>query len=333
MNSIFLKVLDDKILVEANFGWLNDCAYTNYTEKDIYFYHKDHLGSSNQITDKDAVVIHHIEYMPSGEQFAEQRSTWGTSYKFNSKELDAETGLYYYGARFYTAIENIWLSVDPLSDKYPSLSPYAYCALNPVILVDPDGREMWIALESSSEQKPVFVKYKNHKLYNKDGSLYKGKDEFALNVCKSLNEIANTNDEFTKLVVNQLETSDKIHTIQKDKSGNNNNQVFPQGSNYIPVEKGERTGSNIVLSMTESPIENNLKTTNATTLGHELRHAFDYDQGLFKGSNISDKNRGTAKDPAEIRAVGFENRIRKNQNLPLRTTYGNKPIKKYNQTR
>jgi RHS repeat-associated protein len=82
-----------------------------------------------------------MEYMPSGELFSEQRDWWSTPYKFNGKELDSETNLYYYGARYYTAMENIWLSVDPLSDKYPSMSAYMYCAGNPVILVDPDGLE------------------------------------------------------------------------------------------------------------------------------------------------------------------------------------------------
>jgi hypothetical protein len=51
-----------------------------------------------------------------------------------------ETNLSYFGARYYEASLSIWLSVDPLSDKYPSLSAYNYCALNPVMLVDPDGR-------------------------------------------------------------------------------------------------------------------------------------------------------------------------------------------------
>ena len=59
----------------------------------------------------------------------------------NSSDM-LENSLYYYGARYYTAMENIWLSVDPLSDKYPSMSAYMYCAGNPVILVDPDGREI-----------------------------------------------------------------------------------------------------------------------------------------------------------------------------------------------
>ncbi|NMA73661.1 MAG: RHS repeat-associated core domain-containing protein, partial [Bacteroidales bacterium] len=46
--------------------------------------------------------FHHIEYLPTGELFAEQRDYWHTPYRFNGKELDEETGLYYYGARYYT---------------------------------------------------------------------------------------------------------------------------------------------------------------------------------------------------------------------------------------
>ncbi len=58
--------------------------------------------------------------------------------------LHAETGFSYFGARYYDSdILTGWLSVDPLADKYPSLSPYAYCAWNPVKLVDPDGEEIW----------------------------------------------------------------------------------------------------------------------------------------------------------------------------------------------
>ncbi|MBR0054576.1 MAG: hypothetical protein IJP65_04645 [Bacteroidales bacterium] len=44
-------------------------------------------------------------------------------------------------ARHYHPTLSIWLSVDPMADKYPGVSPYAYCANNPVRLVDPNGRE------------------------------------------------------------------------------------------------------------------------------------------------------------------------------------------------
>ena len=60
-------------------------------------------------------------------------------YTFSAKEKDAETGYSYFGARYYSSELSIWLSVDPMLDKYPSLSPYVYCANNPVKLVDPNG--------------------------------------------------------------------------------------------------------------------------------------------------------------------------------------------------
>ncbi len=69
-------------------------------------------------------------------------STWNAPYTFSGKEKDVETGYGYFGARYYDSDLSIWLSVDPMSDKYPSMSPYNYCANNPVILVDPDGREI-----------------------------------------------------------------------------------------------------------------------------------------------------------------------------------------------
>ena len=47
------------------------------------------------------------------------KSTWEAPYKFNGKEKDEETGLYYYGARYYSPELSMWLSVDPMSDKYP----------------------------------------------------------------------------------------------------------------------------------------------------------------------------------------------------------------------
>ena len=60
------------------------------------------------------------------------------------KERDSETGFSYFGARYYDSdLMTGWLSVDPMADKYPSLSPYAYCACNPIKLVDPDGRMIW----------------------------------------------------------------------------------------------------------------------------------------------------------------------------------------------
>ena len=69
----------------------------------------------------------------------------------SGKERDEETGYGYFGARYMNhELMTMWLSVDPMSDKYPSISPYAYCAWNPVKLVDPNGDTIRF-LENSSE--------------------------------------------------------------------------------------------------------------------------------------------------------------------------------------
>ena len=72
------------------------------------------------------------------------------SHTFSAKERDSETGLSYFGARYYSSDLSIWLSVDPISDKYPSLSPYVYCANNPIKLVDPNGEDYEIVIKGNN---------------------------------------------------------------------------------------------------------------------------------------------------------------------------------------
>ncbi len=128
-------------------------------EKLQYYYHSDHLGSASYITNLDGEVVQHVEYVPFGEVFIEERNnTWNTPYLFNGKELDEETGLYYYGARYYNPRTSLWLSVDPLAEKYPSMSPYNYCANNPVVFVDPDGNVI----------VPIILYYLGKRVYNEN---------------------------------------------------------------------------------------------------------------------------------------------------------------------
>ncbi|GAA0749728.1 SpvB/TcaC N-terminal domain-containing protein [Gaetbulibacter jejuensis] len=107
---------------------------------DAYWYHRDHLGSSSYISNRDGYVTQHMEYLPFGETLVdEHQNSYNTPYKFNGKELDDETGNYYYGARYYNPKWSVWLSVDPLAEKYASWSTYNYTMLNPVRLIDPTG--------------------------------------------------------------------------------------------------------------------------------------------------------------------------------------------------
>ena len=137
--------------VETDYWQFKDMIHSmlddpnNGKEKEVYFYHSDHLGSANWITDYRGKAVQHIQYLPYGEPYINQRAagtTYSERFRFTGKERDEETGFHYYGARYYwSEVLTGWLSVDPMADKYPSISPYAYCAWNPVKLVDPDGNE------------------------------------------------------------------------------------------------------------------------------------------------------------------------------------------------
>ncbi len=92
----------------------------------------------------DGEIVQHIEYVPFGEVFIEERNNkWNTPFLFNAKELDEETGLYYYGARYYDPRTSVWISTDPLQEKYPNISTYTYVANNPVKYIDPDGKRIY----------------------------------------------------------------------------------------------------------------------------------------------------------------------------------------------
>jgi RHS repeat-associated protein len=86
-----------------------------------YFYASDHLGSSSVLTTQTGSYHERIEYLPYGETWVEDKATsdsYTTPYKFTGKELDTETGLYYFGARYYDARLSRWISTDPALEKY-----------------------------------------------------------------------------------------------------------------------------------------------------------------------------------------------------------------------
>ena len=138
---------NDGSLEAAQTRALARAAKNNFQEGDTYekmqfYYHPDHLGSSSYITNLDGEVVQHIEYVPFGEVFVEERNNiWNTPYLFNAKEFDEETGLYYYGARYYDPRVSLWISTDPKQESYFAFSSYVYCGNNPLIYIDPNGKE------------------------------------------------------------------------------------------------------------------------------------------------------------------------------------------------
>ncbi|MBU7022497.1 MAG: PD40 domain-containing protein, partial [Theionarchaea archaeon] len=101
------------------------------------YYHTDHLGSTRLVTSESGVTTEEIMYKPFGGQLNETEER----YTYNGKELD-ETGLYYYGARYYDPVIGRFISRDPLTGKTESpqtLNRYAYCRNNPLTYTDPAG--------------------------------------------------------------------------------------------------------------------------------------------------------------------------------------------------
>ena len=132
---------------QAGYGFIP----TDTTKEETFFYHSDHLGSTSYITDDKANITQYDAYLPYGEFLVDEHSSSeDLPYKFNGKELDEETGLYYYGARYMDPKISMWLGVDKLAEKYPTLGGYVYCAGNPIKLIDTDGNDIVIAGKNNS---------------------------------------------------------------------------------------------------------------------------------------------------------------------------------------
>lgn len=107
----------------------------------IFYYHPDHLGTNTIISNSYGTIHQYFFNLPFGETMVEgtTNSSYPLDYKFNGKEFDAESGLYYYGSRYYDPRLSVWLSVDPLFNENPNFSPFNYCSNNPMNNIDPDG--------------------------------------------------------------------------------------------------------------------------------------------------------------------------------------------------
>ena len=108
--------------------------------EETFYYHSDHLGSTSYITDQQANVTQYDAYLPYGELLVDEHSSSADlPYKFNGKELDEETGLYYYGARYMSPVTSMWYGVDAMAEGKTSIGSYVYCMGNPIRMIDPDG--------------------------------------------------------------------------------------------------------------------------------------------------------------------------------------------------
>ncbi len=280
----------------------------NGSNYDSEYFIKDHLGNTRVVVKDNAgtaEVMQESHYYPFGMQmegmsYQNPLQTSLNKYLYNGKELQDDLGLdwYDYGARFYDATLGRWHVIDPLSEKYYSLSPYNYVANNPIRLIDPNGEDIYIGYQTQEEKrykrgdrkgevktdKKGNVKYKTVTKYLKYEVGMKGiGNNFADNVINSLNTL---NDKLG-------EAGGKFKTMVSDIANNsdvklNINQYSGLNGGFMPDDRrlGHNKG-NLIWNPelgTVGDVYNISTKTNRLppiiTLFHELAHSkFYFDSG------------------------------------------------------
>ncbi|MBP1640244.1 MAG: hypothetical protein H6Q17_1827 [Bacteroidetes bacterium] len=175
-----------------------------------YYYLKDHLGDNRVTINSSGTEIEKSHYYPSGMRFYPESSSNSAAlpYRYNGKELETMNGLnqYDYGARRRPAGLPIWTALDPLSEKYYSISPYAYCAGNPINNTDINGDSIWVIAGNGN-----WVNYS-------PGQQYNGDDQFVCTTFDYLNQLYN--NDYGQSVVEKLAGSENdfqyTNTYAKD---------------------------------------------------------------------------------------------------------------------
>lgn len=263
----------------------------------VYYYHPDHLGSATWIT-HGSQAVQFIHYMPFGEMwYNQQGSAYNERFKFTGKERDSETGYDYFGARYYLSNLPIWLSVDPLADQSPQISPYAYCNWNPIKFIDPDGKEIIVGTWYGR----VLAKL--------------GFNNYEAKVQSHLNELKAMDPQVNNMIIN-LENSENNHVIRHPKSKWNTAKPV----NGEDFKNNKRQGSIVDYDPDNWETKNGDRRDPKAGLSHELQHSLDIDQGNGSIEKINDI------PIMEIDAINMENKVRHQTGDTKRTTYGGKEI-------
>ena len=147
-NFIYSNQSLEQVLFDGGYMTLDSLGLPHY-----HFYQHDHLGSVRAVVDENGVTEERDDYYPFGATYGQDATPNVRRYKYNGKELDRMHGLNLldYGARWYDPLLGRFTTMDPLCEKYYSISPYAYCANNPVRYIDPDGKKIKIPKQSQTQ--------------------------------------------------------------------------------------------------------------------------------------------------------------------------------------
>ena len=167
--------VQDGILTPENIAITGGRAVYSDNNWAANYYIADHLGSVRAVTDTEGEVLDTFDYMPYGSEISSTSSTT-TDYRFTGKERQSmvNNSIYDSFARFQNTYSR-FMSIDPKAESFYHISPYTYCAGDPVNLVDPDGNIpiipiLWAAYEIGSAIYDVYTAYDT--LTDKDASTY-----------------------------------------------------------------------------------------------------------------------------------------------------------------
>jgi RHS repeat-associated protein len=297
-------------------------TFTGQETRQVYYYHPDHLGSTQLVTDWDGKIYEHLEYTPYGELWVDHAvaavATNPTAYRFSGKEMDEETGFYYYGARYLDPRTSRWISADPAMEDYipgPGQGPdklsgmggvfnhvnlhvYHYAGNNPIKYVDPTGRDI-----NSVRGEGVT-----------DEEWHNFKAEEA--------RLAASDTEAGRRYRELYKSADVTVTIYVNTSGDSNTDPV----NRDDATNGVGSGSivNINIRDTGNYVWESVEKDLGATLAHEVSgHAYDN----YRGSNPYHGTRGNPKTTwgdrfrAEQNAVAMENEYRDYKGLDQRKMY------------
>ena len=283
-------------------------------------------------------VTERLMFLPTGEVFKDERNSsyYHSDFLFSGKELDAETGNYYYGARYYAPRIGIWLSPDPLQLKYPHVSSYAYCMGNPVNYIDDIGEK--IVLAGNRQQRMTVLTYMqkltNDKLgVGKDGTVYilqKGvrNTNKYLNVGTNLIADIIANERTMTIINNKNEVNSEVDRIDINAYNGVGTDVYVIFNDlYDPLIPTRDTNA-LLVSDKKRPKE--------IGLGHELIHGIrsmegkavkNTIKGIYSYKTVKGSNKQVER-LEELETVGLkgrfrytENMLRKEQGLEQRGAY------------
>ena len=301
--------------------------------EDIFFYHSDHLGSTSYITDAKANITQFDAYLPYGELLVDEHSSSeDMPYKFNGKELDEETGLYYYGARYMDPKISMWLGVDPLLEKHTGLSAYTFCYNNPIKIIDPLGTDTVNLLPPPEQDARTYALRMDAKYLNPDprvinvwghgndtGIEYNGKDistgeEFD-NVLKEHSSVwkDHKDGEFAIIVLHSCSTSKFAKKLSESKKFKNVLIIAPDKNIQVRYKNIKRLGYNSKTKRTYylsqyiyTGVSNN-KSNNPNEFTKDIGLWIGYKNGNVY-NNYSGDFRGAGNSEDRPGGVGFEYR-------------------------